>query len=476
MVALLIAAIVIVQSMAASFNPRPSVARYLAVPLAPSHAALQKEGAEPHAVEAGRHVSLANIQDWSRANITLYRNGGAFIHTPQYTLEIHGNGTVLFDGEYLVAFVGKHRGTLPQQNVDELVELLKQSELYSLPYGHVQHHEGPTATISVVVNGPGKQSLAFTAMSLHHLPTGEQLEDAIDRLAGSERWIKGNAETLAALQAEHWDLKSHEAANALARLADFGNPEVALELVHAGVPLDGNVRHDGNEDACCPPLEFAAGHGNLKLIQALLDADAVANAEIMSRALFDSVYGGHLDALHLLLANGAGIMAHDLGGRTLLMAAAFSGSPAMLKEILKSDRNVNAITEIPFVPCTPKDLLSLGSAACSSQPATDGVTALMEAVSPGDYENPREGLDRMEVVRMLLAAGANVNAHDTKGNTPLLLCHRNIKLAELLLQAGADPNARNDYGETPLHFAGSDEMQRLLIEHGAIPRLQETQE
>jgi ankyrin repeat protein len=461
MIRLLIAAIVVIQSMP------PSIARCLAVPLAHSHAALQNEVAEPHVVKPFTHLSLANIKDWSQAKITLYRSGGAFIHTPQYTVEVHGDGTVLFNGEYLVAFMGKHCGTVPQQNVDELAELLKQADLYTLPYGHVQHHEGPTATISVLINGPGKQSLAVTAMELNPLPSGK-LEDAIDRLAGSERWIKGNAETLATLEAEHWDFKSREAANVLARMASLGNSQVAIDLIRAGVPLDGNVRHDGKEDACCQPLEHAAGHGNLKLIQALLDAGAVANAEIMSRALFHATYGGHLDAFHLLLANGAVIPAHDLGGSTLLMAAAASGSPAMLKEILKSDQKVNAITEIPFVPCGPEDRVSLGSAACSSQPTTDGVTALMEAVSPGDYETPREGLDRIEVVRILLAAGANVDARDTKGNTPLLLCHRNIKLAELLLQASADPNARNDYGETPLQRAGSEEMKRLLIEHGAV--------
>ena len=61
-----------------------------------------------------------------------------------------------------------------------------------------------------------------------------------------------------------------------------------------------------------------------------------------------------------------------------------------------------------------------------------------------------------------------VRARDTKGNTALLLCHRNIKLAALLLQAGADPGVRNDDGETPLQRAGSDEMKTLLIKHGAI--------
>jgi ankyrin repeat protein len=444
-----------------------------AMPLHVLHTGLQKKaGVSPLPLEPGQHVSFARIKDWSKAKITLRRIAGAWIHSPQYTLEVHGDGTVLFNGEYLVAFVGKHRGVVPPQNVLELVALLKQADLYSVRYRHpMPVGEGSRVYVSVLVNGPGTQSLAVTAMVLHRLPTGEQLEDAIDRLAGSERWIKGNAETLAALEAEHWDFKSHEAANALARLAAFGSPQAAHDLIHAGVPLDGNVHHDGDDDdenGCCPPLEYASSHGDLKLIQALLNAGAAANTEIMWRALYDSAYGGYLDAFHFLLANGASVKAHDLGGRTLLMAAASSGVPAMLKEILKSDQNVNAITDIPFVPCGPEDLASVGIGACLSQPETDGRTALMEAVDRGDYEIPREGLDRTEVVRILLAAGADVNARDTKGNTALLLCHRNIKLAELLLQAGAHPNVRNSDSETPLQRAGSDEMKRLLIKHGAM--------
>jgi ankyrin repeat protein len=436
--------------------------------------AIQTEaGVLPSSLEPWQHVSVAAIKDWGKAKITLRRIAGAFIHSPEYTLEVHGDGTVVFDGKYLVAFVGKHRGTVPRQNVDELVELLRQADLYSLRYGHrpTPIDEGPAANLSVVVNGPGTQSLAFTAIELNRPPTRERLEDAIDRLAGSERWIKGNAQTLSALEAENWDLKSHAAADALARLADFGNTDVALDLIHAGAPLDGNPRgsYPAVEGFCCWALVYAAKHGDLKLIQALLDAGVVTNSEIMDTALFTSAYAGHLDAFHLLLANGTSVKTHDLGGRTLLMAAAASGVPAMLKEILKSDQNVNAITEIPFVPCRPRDLVSLGVAPCLAQPETDGRTALMEAVSMGDYEIPREGLDRAEVVRLLLAQGAEVNARDTKGNTALLLCHRNIQLATLLLQAGADPNVRNDDGETPLSRAGTDEMKRILVEHGAIP-------
>ncbi|MBN9417289.1 MAG: ankyrin repeat domain-containing protein [Candidatus Eremiobacteraeota bacterium] len=40
-------------------------------------------------------------------------------------------------------------------------------------------------------------------------------------------------------------------------------------------------------------------------------------------------------------------------------------------------------------------------------------------------------------------------------------------VAELLLESGADPNAAGHLGEAPLHIAGSPDIARLLIRHGA---------
>ncbi len=79
------------------------------------------------------------------------------------------------------------------------------------------------------------------------------------------------------------------------------------------------------------------------------------------------------------------------------------------------------------------------------------------------------------MIKSLLIAGADVNAHDNDGITPLMnvvqFAHNNAQEAiELLLNAGADINARDIRGRTPLMHAsieGKADSIRVLIKLGA---------
>ena len=61
----------------------------------------------------------------------------------------------------------------------------------------------------------------------------------------------------------------------------------------------------------------------------------------------------------------------------------------------------------------------------------------------------------LEVCRILLAAGADVNATQHGGYTPLHEAAQagDVELAELFLSAGADPLARSDDDQTPAETA-----------------------
>lgn len=62
---------------------------------------------------------------------------------------------------------------------------------------------------------------------------------------------------------------------------------------------------------------------------------------------------------------------------------------------------------------------------------------------------------RVEVVRLLLAAGADVNAAASDGSTPLLFCvrHNRIETCGVVLEAGAIPHAVGSFGTNALHDA-----------------------
>jgi len=101
-----------------------------------------------------------------------------------------------------------------------------------------------------------------------------------------------------------------------------------------------------------------------------------------------------------------------------------------------------------------------------SDPAGDatGRTPLMAAAHVG----------ALEPLRLLLAAGAPVEAKESHGFTALMIaCNAGrVDCVNLLLEAGADVHAADGEGSTPLMFAaqrGNDDLVRLLMEHGADP-------
>lgn len=99
-----------------------------------------------------------------------------------------------------------------------------------------------------------------------------------------------------------------------------------------------------------------------------------------------------------------------------------------------------------------------------NEPHVDGRTGLMLAARNCKVEN----------VRLLIEAGANIRAIDHDGNTALIWASvlGNIKILQMLIDAGSDVNAKNHKGETALDIASSGHMNKraieLLSQHGAL--------
>ena len=97
---------------------------------------------------------------------------------------------------------------------------------------------------------------------------------------------------------------------------------------------------------------------------------------------------------------------------------------------------------------------------------------LLVACGPSVSINKDARDGNIEAVKQHLAAGADVNAKDEDGETPLhyTVYKGHKEIAELLIEKGADVDAGNSFGSTPLHNAAIDghtEIVELLIAKGA---------
>jgi len=405
----------------------------------------------PPEIKPSRHVPFPKVKSLKTVKITLQRTE-CFGTCPSYSVEVYGDGTVDYSGGTFVAFTGHHRGSIPRANILELLSLFRAADYFSLDDDYTMSvTDNPTYVTSIQIDGRRKQVTDYVGIEIGMPQAVTDLEHEIDRLSNSERWVRGNRDTLSALKAEHWDFKSPEATATLSRVIDGGSDDAVRDLISAGVPLTG-------KDGPASPLVFAAHRGDLVMLNSLLDAGAASHTPSLDMALVAAAWSGNVESLRLIIKSGARIDSRDLAGHTVLMAAAGSGASAMVKEVLKYQPDVNAA--VPAEPSKVED--------DSDSRRDEGRTALMAAVSEKTYDAEAEGVDRAEVVRLLLEAGAEPNARDAHGNTALILCTERADIALLLIKAGADVNARTDDGMTALENTSNDDVRRVLREHGAI--------
>jgi ankyrin repeat protein len=83
-----------------------------------------------------------------------------------------------------------------------------------------------------------------------------------------------------------------------------------------------------------------------------------------------------------------------------------------------------------------------------------------------------DDIDNIETAKFLIEKGADVEAKDQWGNTPLhwATMNNSIEATKLLIEKGADVEAKNINDETPLHLASWEnhiEIAKFLIEKGA---------
>jgi ankyrin repeat protein len=261
----------------------------------------------------------------------------------------------------------------------------------------------------------------------------------------------GSRADVEAALAQGYDVNetSPDGATALHWAVNRDDPGLAEALIAAGANPDAANR------AGATPLRLAAINGSAPLIELLLNAGVDVNGPLTEHgdtALMMAARTGAPQAVTLLLERGADVDARERwGGTNALMWAVAEHHPRVVRILLDAGASVSGPSKV-VAPRAPRARGVEGTAPVDFDPeefptsyANGGFTSLHFAAREGE----------LEAARMLVAAGADIDAvaADGKSTLNLSIYNGHYQLAAYLVEAGADVNRADAEGFTPLFWA-----------------------
>ena len=235
---------------------------------------------------------------------------------------------------------------------------------------------------------------------------------------------------------------------ALMMAARTGDPETIKALLTHGAMVDAKEGWRGQT-----ALMWAATENNAAAIRLLVEAGADVKTKSTGgsfTAFLFAVGGGHIDAARALLDSGTNVNERLSDGMSALVLALYNAHFELAAFLLDRGADPNAAEQ---------GWTALHQVAWSRRP-NRGFNM------PGAVPTGR--IDSLELVRKLVAKGANVNARMTKeprdgnrnmlnriGATPFVMAAKSadVPLMRVLLESGADPKIKTNDGTSALMAA-----------------------
>jgi ankyrin repeat protein len=279
--------------------------------------------------------------------------------------------------------------------------------------------------------------------------------------------------------------------NAALRVVSTSLPAMAIDdLVKTGANVNAP-----DEPQLSTPLMWASQSGSIETVKTLLAAGAAVDVKdkagrtalMWAQVARKASEQFNSEIVNTLIKAGAKVNVTDENGNTPLILAAQADLTESVRMLLAAGALVNAKnrwgsnalisafdshyrltdkdTHHP-APLTIRALLTAGADIQAGN--SDGTTPLMLAART----------DSLEAVKMLLEAGASIDGRDKKGKTALMYERYgympSVETFKVLVAAKGDLNAVDSGGRTPLMYAakgGPPEILELLLKNGAKPSI-----
>ena len=280
------------------------------------------------------------------------------------------------------------------------------------------------------------------------------------------------------------------------KASEEGQLECVKVLLEFGASVDLRMAEDEDEDeddgwfSRKNAIYVASEKGHFDIVELLLEADPKAELNHPEfRPLYEACRKGNLEMAKVLVEHGAELQ-DDMNeyGSNVVMEASGSGNAELVEYLISKGADVNDENKhnphALLIACWGRHLgvmevlLKHGAYVDATQMGTDSTedTSLNIACQRGD----------MEMIRLLLKYGADMNRYNRDGESPFITAYlqHNNEAIDLFLESGMDLNCNESrwrYQEngqyipirdkwTPLMYACSNndvEMIKRLLAYGA---------
>ena len=261
------------------------------------------------------------------------------------------------------------------------------------------------------------------------------------------------------------DLVAVQRNAALFAAADAGCEDFARRL------LMGGASPEARDRLGAMPLAHAARAGQRALLELFLASGAPIDARDLAgtTSLWAAADSERQASVALLLAKGADPNLPGRSGVSPLAAASFKGNDRIVEQLLARGAAPNAVDATGKAAITyaaargfleiVRRLLEAGVDARFRY--GNDLTALMWAAGHEDGVGAQAA---QGVVDLLLSRGAELDAMDDRGRTPLMMAAElgHAELVAMLIGRGADLSVRDRRGKTAFDLATNESVRRTL--------------